>query len=122
MLLVMSTMPVSLILLASTGLGIYMFLKFLRGEGNGGGMIATHLILGAAALEQIALMFRGAPNGDSWPSDSMLKTGAMFLVFAMMSGFGAQLLRSRNGVKVLYIHVCVGALGALIVLAWVMKT
>lgn len=118
----MSTTPVSLILLASAGLGIYMFLKFLRGERNTGGMIATHLILGAAALEQIALLFRGAPNGETWPSDSMLKTAAMFLVFAMMTGFAAPLLRSSNGVKVLYIHVGVGAIGALMLLGWVMKT
>ena len=46
----MPTTPVSLILLASAGLGIYMFLKCLRGERNGGGMIALHLILGGAAL------------------------------------------------------------------------
>ena len=118
----MSTTPVSLILLASGGLGVYMFLKFLRGEHNGGGMIATHLILGGAALEQIALLFRGAPNGAAWPSDSMLKTGATFLAFAMMTGFAAPLLRSNNGVRVLYIHVGVGAIGALMILAWVMKT
>jgi len=118
----MSATPVSLILIAAAGLGIYMFLKFLRGERNGGGMIATHLILGGAALEQIALLFRGAPNGEAWPSDSMLKTGAMFLAFAMMSGFAAPLLRSSSGVKVLYVHVGIGAIGALTVLAWVLKT
>lgn len=117
----MSATPVSLILLASGGLGVYMFLKFLRGERNTGGMIALHLILGGAALEQIALLFRGAPNGAAWPSDSMLKTGATLLVLAMMTGFGAALLRSSNGVKVLYIHVGAGAIGALMILAWVMK-
>jgi hypothetical protein len=117
----MSATPVTLILLAAGTLGVIMFLKFLRGERNGGGMIATHLILGAAALEQIALLFRGAPNGEAWPSEPMLKTGAAFLAFAMMSGFAAPLLRSSNGTKMLYIHVGLGAAGALLVLAWVLR-
>ena len=108
----MSVTPVTLILLASGTLGVIMFLKFLRGERNGGGMIATHLILGAAALEQIAMLFRGAPNGDAWPERTNAEDRGGIL------GLRDDVWISRRrccapamASKMLYIHVGVGALG-----------
>lgn len=117
----MTAAPLTIILLGSTTLGILLFLKYLRGERGEPLWIGVHLILGAAALEQMAMLFRGAPNGKSWPAEGLLKTAGFLFVVAMMLGFASPLLMGRsrsNGATALWAHVGVAGTGVVLFLAW----
>jgi hypothetical protein len=118
----MTTWPITVILTVSAVLGTMLFLKFLRGERGEPIMIAAHLILGLAALEQLAMLFRGAPNGESLPGEPLLKVAGTLFVFAAMLGFAAPLLvnRSRSDANAaLWAHVSVAGAGFVLFLAWV---
>jgi hypothetical protein len=117
----MTAMPLTITLLGSTTLGIMLFLKFLRGDRGEPLVIAFHLILGAASLEQIAMLFRGAPNGESWPAEGLLKTAGFLFVVAMVLGFAAPVLlgRSRSSARTaLWAHVGVAGTGVALFVAW----
>ena len=117
----MTATPLTIILLGSAVLGILLFLKFLRGERGEPLWIGFHIILGAAALEQMAMLFRGAPNGEAWPAEGLLKTAGFLFVVAMVLGFSTPLLMGRSrstATTALWAHVGVAGTGVLLFLAW----
>ncbi len=119
----MTMFPITLLVLAAAGLGTWLFLQYLRGEARQPILIGTHLLLGAAALEQLAVLFRGAPNGDRLPSESLGQTVGFLLVVAMMLGFAAPLLRKSLSTAhtALIAHVSVAAAGCLLFLVWISR-
>jgi hypothetical protein len=103
-------------------LGTYLGLQYLRGNVRKPGLIAAHLLLGAAGLELTAMLLRGTPSGDVTPAGRFGTVAAGLLAVAMGSGFAAPLLgpRSRQTANlILGTHAGLGALGFVLFLFWV---
>jgi hypothetical protein len=119
----MKALPIALILTASVGLGLYLGWLYLRGVRkpvlNG-----IHILLGAGALEGLAVLLHGAPNGAAFGARP-LGVGALSLfAYAMFSGligpiFGRQ--SRRSGEAVLVTHVSAGLIGFVVFLWWVAR-
>lgn len=111
--------PVTLFLLAAAGIGCLLGLNYLKGIRKPG-LIAAHLLLGAAGLEQVAMLLRGAPNGDAWPSESLVKTAGLLLAIGMGLGFATPLVRnSRQTMNTVLIgHIGAATAGFVLFLAW----
>jgi len=120
-------MPGSVLLAAgatltvAAGLGLYLGLLYLR-RVRRPVLIGIHLLLGAAGLEQVAVMLRGTPNGDVVPAGTLVSVAAGALAAAMFSGLTAPVIGSRsrrNGEAMLVVHVTVGLVGFILFLVWV---
>ena len=119
----MQALPIALILTASMCLGLYLGWLYLRGVRkpvlNG-----IHILLGAGALEGLAVLLHGAPNGAVFVAHS-LGVGALglfaYAMFSCLLGpiFGRQ--SRRTGEAVLVTHVSAGLVGFLVFLWWVAR-
>jgi hypothetical protein len=117
----MMALPAGVFLAAAAALGSFLGLLYLRGLRRKPVLIGTHLLLGAAGLEQMAIMLRGAPNGIVLEAGVLGNLAAGFVAAAMFSGLAAALLpaRSRRVVDVtLATHASVGFAGLALFLAW----
>jgi hypothetical protein len=117
----MRTLPVTLILLAAATLGTILLLHYLKGRARRPGMLAAHLILGAAALEQMAMLLRGTPDGEGVALAGAGKLAAGLIAVAMGLGFATPLVRhSRSTMNTMLTgHVTLAAAGCVLFLAWV---
>ncbi len=117
----MRTLPVTLILLAAATLGTILLLRYLKGGARRPGMIAAHLILGAAALEQMAMLLRGTPDGAGPALAGSGKFAAGMIAVAMALGFATPLVRhSRSTMNTMLTgHVALAGAGCVLFLAWV---
>jgi hypothetical protein len=117
----MTTIPVLLLLGASAALGLYLGLLYLRGVRKPV-LIGTHLLLGAGGLEQLVMVMRGVPNGDTLRAGTFGTVAAGLLVAAMATGLAAPLLAGRSrrgGEAVLVAHICAGLAGFVIFVSWI---
>jgi hypothetical protein len=111
---------IALFLFAAAVLGCLLGWNYLKGVRSKPGLIAAHLLLGAAGLEQVAILLHGQPNGDAWPSASLANTAGALLALGMVLGFATPLVRqSRQTMNTVLVgHVGVAAAGFVLFLAW----
>jgi hypothetical protein len=97
-------------------------LNYLKGIRKPG-LIAAHLLLGAAALEQVAMLLRGSPSGGEWPNESLVKTAGLLLAIGMGLGFATPLVRhSRQTMNTVLVgHIGAAAAGFVLFLAWLAR-
>ena len=117
----MMALTPGIFLAAAAALGSFLGILYLRGLRRKPVLIGTHLLLGAAGLEQMAMMLRGAPNGAVVQPGVLGNLAAGFVAAAMFSGLVAALLpaRSRRVIDVaLATHASVGFAGLALFLAW----
>ncbi len=119
----MTTIPLTLILAGAVILGVILGIEYLRGVRRRPGMIAAHLILGFLAMEQMAMMLRGTPAGESAGSASYGKLTAFLFFIAVLAGLIAALLRDRRTGSNIALagHVTVATAGVLAYVAWVSR-
>lgn len=116
--------PVLLVLLA-TGLGTYLGWRVLKHERNRPVLIAVHLLPGIGALELIALLLRGAPNGATLATTTPGKLAALMIVVTLLIGFLSPIVlrgRSRGAVlTALSLHAIAGYAALGLLLAWLLS-
>lgn len=109
----------------TVALGIYLGWRVLRRQRNRPGLGALHLLLGAAGLESVVMLQRGAPDGTVVPAAFYGSAAALLLAFALISGLVAAIFGSMWGRRpanvALCVHATVGALGFAGVVAWLVK-
>jgi hypothetical protein len=106
--------------MAAVVLGCMMGLNYLRGTRSTPGMIATHLILGVLALEQMAMVLAGT-SGDEAGEHSYGRL-TLYLFFAtLVAGLVAALIRHRPRELnfALASHVAAATAGVVCYLTWV---
>ncbi len=102
-------------------LGVILGLEYLRGVRSRPGMIAAHLILGFLAMEQMAMLLGGSPNGQAAGAGWFGKLTAFLFFLSVLAGLIASLLRHRRTGSAVALagHVTVATAGVLAYLAWV---
>jgi hypothetical protein len=104
-----------ILLTGGVGIGLYMGRNQLRRMQNRPGLIATHVLMGAGALEQLLVNVAG-DRGNAYGLKAVY-----VLAITLALGFGAALVarespqRARN---ILAIHAAAGSAGFLLFLAW----
>jgi hypothetical protein len=115
----MTTTPIVLIYAAAAGLGGYVLLLWFR-KARRPGLIAVHLLLGAAALEMLFAFLRLKDLGDNGAASRLGTIAVTLMALAMFSGFVAPVLGKQHRTaanSLLATHVCSGVAGFLMVLA-----
>lgn len=93
----MPLLPPLILLACAVGLGTYLGSRFLQRQRNRPVLIAFHLLPGIGALELIALLLRGAPNGVTPAGNMPGKAAALMLMLTLLIGFLTPvLLRDRS--------------------------
>jgi hypothetical protein len=117
-----TTIPLFL-LFANAGLGLLLGIRYLRGIRNTPYVVSLHLLLGATALETLAMVLRGSadgsgpPAGTQGPLTASLVAGALF-VGLLIPVFGR---RSRQVTTVaLAFHASLAAAGVILALTWLL--
>jgi len=117
----MATTLVVLLLVLTLALGVVLGFYYLGGVRKPV-LIGLHIILGAVALEQVAMLLHGAADGSfgasarSGPWAALLIAAAMF--FGLIAASLGKLAR-RTAEFVLVAHALVGIAGFLVFLSWV---
>lgn len=104
-------------LLLGAGLGVMLWLQRLRG-GRRVGMVAAHLLLGIAALEQVAMLLGGGrdPGRAAFPAlGGALVFAALFSGLVMAIAFGRG---RRGGDAALVAHAAIGFGAVAVFLVW----
>ena len=121
----MKPLPILFIITAGVGLGLYLGWLFLRRERSKPVVIGLHVILGVVGLEGVAMLVTGGPGGGDPASGQLVKTSAILLVLAVMTGFASPLLAKRRprkvGLATLGVHATVGAAGYALLIAWAVQ-
>lgn len=119
----MTALPSFILLTAAVVLGVLLGVDYLRGVRSSAGMIGAHLLLGAGALETVAMLLRGTPDGTAMSAGSLGSVTAGCLALAMCSGLIAPMI-GRRSVRTMNValvtHVSVAAGGFLLFLGWVL--
>ncbi len=113
--------PAVLLLSGAVFLGVLLGLDYLRRVRSRPTMIGLHLLLGAGAVEVVAMLLRGTPGGATIPRAAILQCAAGLLAFALCSGLVAPMIgrRSRLTMNVaLLVHVTASASGVVLCLVW----
>ena len=116
--------PVVVIVATTVLIGLYMGFRFLQGVRNKPWLGGLHLLLGAAGLEVMAMLLRGAPNGDAVPAEANAHWAGGLIVAALLSGLFVAIIAkpmpNRIGMT-LAVHASFGLLGFAALLLWAMK-
>jgi hypothetical protein len=116
-----SILPV-LLLGLSVSLGLYLGYQFLQRRRNRPALIAFHILPGLAALEVIALLLRGTPDGTVVPDPAPGKAAALLLVIALIVGLLTPMVaRDRPRVvatAALTAHALLAATAFVLLIAW----
>jgi hypothetical protein len=117
----MKAIPVAILLLAATVLGVVLGLRHLRRMRRPPVMIGAHLLLGAGGLELFAMLLRGTPSGTIFSAGTFGWVAAALLAVSMFAGVSAALFRRspRAAQLVLLTHAALGAVGVLLFFVWV---
>jgi hypothetical protein len=110
----MTTTPITVLLTAAVGLGIYLGLAYLRKERKVG-WNAVHLLVGAGGVEQLLVRVQGSPSG------SIGYQAVLVLGVTMVLGFLAAVIGGnapRKAEYVLIAHATAGLAGFVLFLAW----
>ena len=116
--------PAVLLLGGAVVLGVLLGLDYLRRVRSRPTLIGLHLLLGAGAVEVVAMLLRGTPNGATIPAGTILQASAGLLAFALCSGLIAPMIgrRSRATMNVaLLVHVTASAAGFVLCLVWLIS-
>jgi hypothetical protein len=120
----MHALPPILLLSGAVVLGILLGLDYLRKVRSKPAVIGFHFLMGAAAVETMAMLIRGAPDGTATPALATLKVAAALLAFALFSGLLAPMVgrgsRARMNVALLT-HVSAAAGGFLLCVVWLVR-
>lgn len=120
----MSALPALVLLTGSVGLGLLLGLEYLRRVRSKPAVIGFHLLFGAASVEVMAMLLRGAPNQDAPLAGLLLKAAAGLLAFALLSGLVAPMIgrRSRGTMNAaLLVHVSAAVAGCVLCLVWFVR-
>jgi hypothetical protein len=116
-----SILPV-LLLGLSVSLGLYLGYQFLQRRRNRPALIAFHILPGLAALEVIALLLRGTPDGTVVPDPAPGKAAALLLVIALIVGLLTPMVaRDRPRVvatAALTAHALLATTAFVLLIAW----
>jgi hypothetical protein len=117
----MKALPVAILLIAASVLGVVLGLRHLRGARRPPVMIGAHLLLGAGGLELFAMLLRGTPSGTILSAGTFGWVAAALLAVSMFAGVSAALFRRSPRVAqiVLVTHAALGGVGVLLFFAWV---
>jgi hypothetical protein len=116
----MMVWPVGLILTAAVTLGIVLGLNYLRGIRKPI-MNGVHLLLGLGALESLAVLVNGPPNGLTMHARPLAMAALGLFALSVLSGLIRPLMRRqmpRAAEILLVTHAGVGLLGFLLFLVW----
>jgi hypothetical protein len=116
--------PAVVLLSAAVALGILLAIEYLRRVRSKPVIIGLHLLLGAGAVEVMAMLLRGPPTGGAAPALPMLQVATGLLAFALFSGLIVPIIgrRSRATMNVgLVIHVTAAAAGFVLCLVWFVR-
>lgn len=105
---------------AAVGSGVYAGVRLLQHR-RLVVLSGLHLVLGAASLETVLLLMRGAPDGREQVIGPAAWTALILFTLAMVSGLATPLLtrkfvRSANGL--LIVHTVVGLCGFVSFCLW----
>ncbi len=110
----------------TVALGVYLGWRILHRQRNRPGLGALHLLLGAAGLESVVMLQRGAPDGTVLQAAFTGTTAALLLAFALISGLVSAIVGSMWGRRpanvALCVHAALGAAGFVLVVAWLAGT
>lgn len=112
-----------ILLAAAAALGLLLATQFLRRVRSSPYVIASHLILGAAALESMVTLISGAPDGSPAPSGGNGRIAAGLLAGAIFVGLMIPLLGKRSratATAMVAVHVSLAGGGALLATAWLL--
>lgn len=118
----MAVIPLILLFGITAALGVYMGIRYLRGIRNKPMLIGIHLLLGAAGLEVMALLLRGAPDGTVLPSTTPGLVSAGLIAAALLTGFAVPILAKpmpKSITPTLALHAGIGTAGVLLLFYWV---
>jgi hypothetical protein len=102
------------VLTAGIGVGVFLGLNYLRGTRRPG-WVPAHLLLGAAGLEQLAMMLQDGRKTDliTWSAGLVALALCCGLLTPIVAGFSR-----RRAEMVLVTHITAGLSGYLAFLAW----
>lgn len=117
----MKAIPVIILLSVTVAFGVFMAIQYLKRQPLQPIMIGLHFLCGAASLEILAMLLRGAPDGTLLSPGGMIKLGGGLVVLAMLSGILVPMLgrdsrRTMN--TTLAVHAACGALGFALLVIW----
>jgi hypothetical protein len=119
-------MSLVLLLGGSAALGLYLGWQYVRRIRSNPVHSAVHLILGAAGLEFMVMLRRGAPDGTVVPADALSTAALVLLAMTMMSGLLSPMIGRYWGRRpctvALIVHAALGALGLILFVAWLAST
>jgi hypothetical protein len=117
----MIAIPALLLTSVAVAVGVYLGLLYLRRVRPIKAWLGAHILLGMAGIEQVAILTRGAPNGEIFKAGEYGTAALACFGLAMFSGFTAPLLGQksrRNGEMMLATHAGAGIAGFVLLLLW----
>ena len=119
----MESVPAVALVTVQVIFGLILGFNYLNGVRNKPTLIGIHFLLGAVALEVMALMLRGAPSG--WVADGKptLTLAAALMAAALLTGLAGAMFGKpmpKTARVALYSHagIAVAAYGALVLWAF----
>lgn len=126
MAIAMTLLPPLILLASSVALGLYLGYGYLRRRRNRPALIAFHILPGLGALEVMAMLLRGSPDGTLVPSAALGKAAALALVVAILVGVLTPMLardRPRSVTTVsLTLHAVLAGAAFVLLVAWAAVT
>jgi hypothetical protein len=120
----MRAIPIVVLLTISVSLGLLLGYQYLRRVRSKPVLIGMHFLFGAASLEILAMLLRGAPDGTTVTPGTFGKVAAAFVVAALFTGVVGPMLgrQSRTTMNVaLGTHATVAATAFVLILIWVAR-
>lgn len=121
----MKALSLLLLLGSSVALGLFLGWRYLRQVRNKPVHSAVHLMLGAAGLECMVMLRRGAPDGTVVPVEIVGTAAAFLLALAMLSGLLSPMVGRhwgrRPGTLALIAHATLGGGGFILFLVWLVQ-
>lgn len=117
----MVVLPAVVVFGTTVAIGLYMGLRYLRGIRNKPALVAVHLLLGVAGLEVLALLLRGAPDGQVAPSGMLGPFAALTMAGALLTGLLVPIIAKPRPEVIglaLAAHAAVGMAGFLALMLW----
>jgi hypothetical protein len=113
--------PALIVFGLTVAIGLYMGLRFLKGERNSPMLIGTHFLLGAGGMEVLVLAIHGTPMTPPIPLGTYGQPVIILFVMALISGVAAQLVFKNSvsaGTIALGAHALIAATGFGLLVTW----
>lgn len=115
---------VTMLFIGTAILGGWLAFQFWTGGKTFKGASAVHLIIGAAGLEGLALLLRGAPDGTKAPLGDLGPYAGFGLAIAFMSGLFIPLIakpRPGAATPAIIAHASIATIGLGALLVWLIR-